>query len=101
MANSIKIRAKARKGVIDIRALMSHPMETGLRKNKTGGTYPEHFIKNMLVKVNGNVVIDGDINATMSKDPYLRVQAEGKKGDLVEISWVDNKGAEGYGKKKV
>ena len=39
MAKTIKIRGKVRKGVTTIKCLISHPMETGTRKNKkTGGT---------------------------------------------------------------
>ena len=100
MANTIKIRAKARKGVIDIRALMNHPMETGLRKNKSGGLYPEHFIKHIEVSKNGQLVIGSEINATLSKDPYIRFSVDGKKGDIIEVRWLDNKGSEGYGKRK-
>lgn len=31
---SIKIRAKAKNGVVTVKALISHKMETGLRKDK-------------------------------------------------------------------
>jgi len=31
---AVKLRAKERDGVIDIKCLLSHPMETGLRKDK-------------------------------------------------------------------
>jgi len=42
---SIKVRAKEKKGVVTVKALMNHPMETGLRKNKkTGKMFPAHFI---------------------------------------------------------
>jgi len=101
MANVIKIRAKARKGVIDIRGLMSHPMETGLRKGKNGKLVPEHFIKHLTILKNGVEAITSDVNATLSKDPYIHLKVSGKKGDLIEVKWIDNKGAEGYGKKKV
>ena len=34
MAKSIKIRAKSKGGITTVKALITHPMETGLRKNK-------------------------------------------------------------------
>ncbi|MBT7047566.1 MAG: thiosulfate oxidation carrier complex protein SoxZ, partial [Gammaproteobacteria bacterium] len=37
MAKSIKLRAKSKKGVVTVKCLMNHPMETGLRKDKKTG----------------------------------------------------------------
>jgi len=31
---SIKMKAKEKKGVVTVKALITHPMETGLRKDK-------------------------------------------------------------------
>jgi sulfur-oxidizing protein SoxZ len=39
----IKLKPKARKGVISIKALIKHPMETGFRKKK-GKLVPENHI---------------------------------------------------------
>ena len=39
MAKGIKIRATAKKGSTTVKALMSHPMHTGLRKNKKTGVF--------------------------------------------------------------
>ena len=44
--SSIKIRAKTKDDVTTVKALMSHPMETGLRKDKkTGEKIPAHFLQ--------------------------------------------------------
>ena len=49
MAKSIKIRAKEKGGVVTVKALMNHPMETGLRKDKkTGKAIPAHFINEVV-----------------------------------------------------
>ena len=43
---SIKMRAKTDGTVTTIKALISHPMETGTRKDKkTGKKIPAHFIQ--------------------------------------------------------
>jgi hypothetical protein len=42
--SSIRIKAKERKGSVDVKTLMKHNMETGLRKNKDGSKIPEHWI---------------------------------------------------------
>ena len=44
--SSIKVRAKVSGGTTTVKCLMSHPMETGQRKDKaTGKPIPAHFIQ--------------------------------------------------------
>ncbi len=92
--SKIKIRAKVKKGVTTVKTLMSHKMETGLRKNKkTGKKIPAHFIQEVTAKHNDNTVLSADWGGSISKNPYLSFKFEGgKKGDTVTVSWVDNKG---------
>ena len=93
MARKIKIRAKVRKGIADIKCLVSHPMETGLRKDKkTGKKLPEHFIQDLTVAVNDKAIVNGSINTTVSTNPYFRFKAKANSGDKVTISWKDNMG---------
>jgi sulfur-oxidizing protein SoxZ len=94
MASGIKIRAKEAGGVTTIKSLMSHPMETGGRKDKkTGQAIPAHFIQEVTVTLNDKEVVKGYWSVGVSKNPYLSVKVKGgKKGDTVAISWADNKG---------
>ena len=91
---SIKLKPKARKGVIGIKALIKHPMETGLRKNK-GKLIAANHIVNMVVSHNGTVVVDADIGSTISKNPYFKFNVAGAKGDTIELKYKDNKGKTG------
>ena len=94
MAKGIKIRAQAKKGVTTVKALMSHPMHTGLRKNKkTGKKIPAHFIQEVKCEHNGTSVMTALWGPAVSKNPYLSFKFKGgAKGDSIKISWVDNKG---------
>lgn len=94
MANSIKIRAKVKGGKCEVKALIKHPMETGLRKDKkTGNVIPAHFIQEISCEHNGKVVLSGLWGTAISTNPYLSFEFKGaKKGDTVKLSWVDNKG---------
>ena len=98
--SAVKLRAKAKKGIIDIKCLMSHPMETGLRKDKeTGEIIPEHFIQTVVAEKNGVVFMNADTNTTISKNPYLRIKVAGEKGDKITVTWTDNNGKTGTGSK--
>jgi len=94
MAKGIKVRAKEKGGVVTVKALISHPMETGGRKDKkTGKKIPAHFIQEVKVTHGGKDALTANWSGGVSKNPYLSVKIkDGKKGDTVGIAWVDNKG---------
>ena len=94
MAKKTKIRAKEKGGVIIAKVLMSHPMETGLRKNKkTGKKIPAHFIQEVVAKAGDKTVLEAFWGGAVSKNPYLSFKYKGAKGDMLTISWIDNQGA--------
>ena len=91
--STIKMRSKESNGVVTVKALIKHPMETGQRKNKkTGDMIPAHYIQEVHSKANGKDVITIHWGPAVSKNPYLTFKYKGNKGDDVEISWVDNQG---------
>jgi sulfur-oxidizing protein SoxZ len=94
MANTIKIRAKEKGGETTVKALITHPMETGARKDKkTGKMIPAHFIQEVVCKHKGNTVMTAEWSGGVSKNPYISFKFSGAaKGDELELSWVDNKG---------
>ncbi len=92
--SSIKMRASNQDGVTTIKALISHEMETGTRKDKkTGEKIPAHFIQEVVCEHKGNKVLTANWGAAISKNPYLSFRFSGAAaGDTVKLSWVDNKG---------
>ena len=92
--SSIKVRAKVKNGTAKVKCLISHPMETGLRKDKkTGKLIPAKFIQEVNCEHNGGSVMNAEWNGTISKNPFLSFSFSGaKSGDTIKISWVDNTG---------
>ncbi|HEY5895936.1 MAG TPA: thiosulfate oxidation carrier complex protein SoxZ [Burkholderiales bacterium] len=92
-AGPMKMRANLGQGFTDIRVLMTHPMETGQRKDSEGKLVPMHFIQNLTVKVNGKTVIEAQTSQAVSRNPVFSFRLKGgAKGDKIEVSWLDNKG---------
>ena len=90
-AGPMKMRATLGQGFTDIRVLMTHPMETGQRKDPDGKLVPSHFIQNITVKVNGKTVVDSQISQAVSRNPVFTFRVKGgAKGDQIEVSWLDN-----------
>jgi sulfur-oxidizing protein SoxZ len=91
---SIKMRANIDGDVTTLKALISHPMETGTRKDsKTGKKIPAHFIQEVVCEHKGNAILTANWGPAISKNPYLSFRFRGAAaGDTVKLSWVDNMG---------
>lgn len=94
MSSSIKIRAKSKGGSTAVKALINHPMETGLRKDKkTKKKIPAHFIQKITCEHKGKTIMTAHWGAAVSKNPFFSIKFKGaKSGDTLKVSWVDNKG---------
>ncbi|MES9898935.1 MAG: thiosulfate oxidation carrier complex protein SoxZ [Sedimenticola sp.] len=89
---SIRVRAKFKDGVTTVRALMSHPMESGNRKNKAGKKIPANFIQEVTCDVAGKTVITSLWGGGVAKSAYLSFKLNGGKGEKLKLTWVDNQG---------
>ena len=74
------MRSKESNGVVTVKALIKHPMETGQRKDKkTGDLIPAHYIQEVHSKANGKDVITIYWGPAVSKNPYLTFKYKGSK----------------------
>ena len=97
-----RVRApkKASKGdVIEIKTLISHPMESGLRKDrKTGKVIPQRIINTFICTYNGQEVFKADLHPAISANPYLSFFVKVAESGEFEFKWVDDDGST-YSKK--
>ena len=95
MANKkIKGKAKEKKGVVTVKILMSHPMESGFRKDKKTGKYiPAHYIEEVVCSLAGETLYTAYFGGAISKNPYLSFRFKGPaKGEVIETVWKDSAG---------
>ena len=93
MANAIKVRSKLDGDVALVRLLISHPMETGLRKDPEGQLVPAHFIELLTITYKDRTVLSAQWGPAVSRNPYLAFRFKGaQKGEKLKISWKDNMG---------
>jgi len=90
----MKIRAWVTNNHATVKAIIFHPMETGLRKDKaTGKTIPAHYITEVTCTHNGKSVLTCLWGPRVSKNPFISFRFKNaKQGDTLKISWVDNQG---------
>ena len=102
MASRIRIRAQLKGDECEVKALMRHPMETGLRKDQLGDPIPARFIEEVTVSHNGSTVLAAFWGAAVSANPFLGMRFQGGAvGDTVKVSWRDNLGETGEGETKL
>jgi len=93
MADPMKIRATLQGDLLDVRVLMSHPMETGLRKDSAGKLIPLHIIETITARLNGKSVFEAQTTQAISRNPVFGFRVKGAKaGDKLSITWEDNTG---------
>jgi len=92
--STTRLKATMAEGITEVKALMKHPMESGLRKEKeTGKLVPAHFIEEVTCEYNGKVVLSAIWSGGISANPYLSFKFKGgKAGEKVKLAWKDNKG---------
>ena len=94
MDNSMKIRTKKDGGYVEVKALIKHPMETGIRKDSKGNVIPPHYIEDLTAETNGKVVFSAEWGSGIATNPYISFRfKEAEAGDDLKLSWTDNAGA--------
>lgn len=94
LKNSLRIRITMEKnGEQVFKALLSHPMETGYRRDPRTEQYiPADYIEDLHISVDGKKYFDIILGENVSKNPFLSFTFTAPLVDnqLMEISWVDN-----------
>ncbi len=93
MADPMRIRAQMAGDKATVRVLMSHEMETGLRKDASGKAIPAWYIQDVTAQLNGKPVLAAQWGPSVSKNPFLQFSVKGAKaGDKIAVTWKDNRG---------
>ena len=89
----MRVRAIETGGVTEVKILMKHDMETGLRKDSAGKLVPPHYIQSVSIKHKDREVMAAQFGTAISKDPFLAFKFKGGvKGDKMSVTWLDNLG---------
>jgi sulfur-oxidizing protein SoxZ len=90
----INVPAKAKRGeIIEIKTLISHPMETGYRPKGDGTSFPRDIIQKFVCTLNGEDIFRADLYPAMSANPFIAFTTVAREGGLLVFSWIDDKGA--------
>jgi len=96
---SVKPRIKldkkeAKKGeLVEVKALVSHIMETGQRKGSDGQTIPRKILHRFVCTVNGKEVFSADFEPAISANPYIQFKFKAQESGPVVLTWTDDDGS--------
>ena len=90
----VKVPKSAAPGeIIEIKTLISHKMETGLRKDKKGKLIPAKIINKFFCTLNGKEVFTSDWTTAVSANPYMSFHLKASESGTLEFNWVDDDGS--------
>lgn len=92
-APRVRVPRTARAGEpFEVRTLIEHPMETGLRREGGERAPPREMLTGLVVRVDGEVALAAEFRNGTSANPYhvffLRMERTGE----VEFAWTDARG---------
>jgi sulfur-oxidizing protein SoxZ len=98
MAEDVKPRIRvpntAKKDeVIEIKTLVSHPMESGQRRNAQGQIIPRKILNKMTVTYNGKPVFEAKLEPAISANPYISFFIKATESGNLEFAWTDDDGS--------
>lgn len=89
----ISVPKTAKKGeVVDIRAMIAHPMETGYRMGPNGVAIPRNILTRLVCTYNGEEVFAADFFPAMSANPFVSFSLVATESGTVAFEWTGDTG---------
>lgn len=93
MHTRVKVDPPARRGApAEVRTLINHPMETGLRTDADGKPLPVNILTGLTVTFEGDTVFEADLFRSMSANPFLKFFVAPPRAGAIEFTWTEDTG---------
>jgi len=79
--------------VVLLKAIISHPMESGQRKDSDGALIPRSIINRFTTEFNGESVIDVALEPAVSTNPFFEFYATVNESGTFTFTWYDDDGS--------
>ncbi len=95
MADDIKPRLRvpsnAKKGdVVEIKTLITHPMESGQRKDTDGKLVPRMIVNRLVATYNDKPVVDIKMEPAVAANPYMSFFLRVNESGTLKFTWTDD-----------
>lgn len=89
----VNVPATARVGeVVEVRALIQHPMETGYRLGSDGQPLLRDLVRRLECRFEGQLVFAAELHAAISANPYAAFHLRVPGSGTLTVQWQGDKG---------
>jgi sulfur-oxidizing protein SoxZ len=89
----INVPKQVRKGEpFDVKLLISHPMESGQRRDAMGEAIPRDIINSFVCTLNGEEVLRADLFPAIAANPFLSFSAVADASGTLVMQFTDDLG---------
>jgi len=89
----IRVPERARRGeVIEVKALIGHPMETGYRRTQHGERIPRDIITLFTCTYNGTEVFRAELHPAIAANPFIAFTTLASESGTITLHWSGDNG---------
>jgi sulfur-oxidizing protein SoxZ len=93
-APRVQVPSAVAKGeVFQVKTLISHPMETGLRHDDQGNVIPRKIINTFTCRYNDEVVFSVELHEAMAASPYIEFYLRATESGRLSFIWGEDGGS--------
>jgi sulfur-oxidizing protein SoxZ len=85
-------KTAVRGDIIEIRAMIAHPMETGYREGLNGERIPRHIIKRFVCKYGNEEIFSAELFPAIAANPFLAFTTIATESGTFTFEWTDDRG---------
>jgi sulfur-oxidizing protein SoxZ len=89
----INLQPTAKRGeIIEIRTLISHPMETGYRAGLDGSVLPRNIIRQFVCLYNDEEIFRADLHPAVAANPFIAFTTIALESGTLTFTWTGDDG---------
>ncbi len=89
----INVPAKAKRGeIIELKTLISHPMESGYRVGTNGAAIPRDIITRFTCTYNGEEIFRAELSPAIAANPFVAFFTTSTESGAIVFRWVGDNG---------
>jgi sulfur-oxidizing protein SoxZ len=89
----INVPQRARRGeIIEVKTLISHPMETGYRRTQLGATISRDIIRLFVCTYNGTEIFRAELHPAIAANPFIVFSTIATESGSLEFHWTGDNG---------
>jgi sulfur-oxidizing protein SoxZ len=93
MATLINVPTTAKHGeIVEIKTLISHPMESGYRVGTNGNMIPRDIIQRFVCTYNGEEIFRAELSPAIAANPFISFFTVATESGRIAFEWTGDNG---------